>query len=67
MKDTQKIQLTLTQTELSVLHSALTEYRAKLGNLTSEMVAMGLATDEAQSLATQLSALSSKMCFLLNQ
>ena len=67
MKDTQKIQLTLTQTELSVLHSALTEYRAKLGNLTNEMVAMGLATDEAQSLATQLSALSSKMCILLNQ
>jgi hypothetical protein len=31
------------------------------------MVAMGLATDEAQSLATQLSALSSKMCILLNQ
>ncbi len=49
---------------MNLLHSALCDYRGKLGNLMGQMSCMELATEEAQALWNQLGDLSSKMCDL---
>ena len=64
MENTRKITLSLTREELNLLHSALCDYRGKLGNLMGQMSCMELATEEAQALWNQLGDLSSKMCDL---
>jgi len=65
MESTRKITLSLTWEEMNLLHSALCDYRGKLGNLIGQMGCMGLATEEAQALWYQLGDLSSKMCDLM--
>lgn len=65
MENTRKITLPLTWEEMNLLHSALCDYRGKLGNLMSQMGCIGLATEEAQALWNQLGDLSTKMCDLM--
>lgn len=65
MEDTLKITLSLTREEMNLLHSALCDYRGKLGNLMGQMGCMGLATEEAQALWNQLGDLSGKMCDMM--
>ncbi len=50
MENTREITLSLTREEMNLLHSALCDYRGKLGNLMGQMSCMGLATEEAQAL-----------------
>lgn len=64
MENTRKITLSLTREEMNLLHSALCDYRGKLGNLMGQMSCMELATEEALALWNQLGDLSSKMCDL---
>ncbi len=65
MENTRKITLSLTREEMNLLHSALCDYRGKLGNLMGQMGYMGLATEEAQALWNQLGQLSNKLCDLM--
>ena len=44
MEHTQEVALRLTQEELLLTHSALCDYRARLGNLMGQMAGMGLST-----------------------
>ncbi len=50
---------------MNLLHSALCDYRGKLGNLMGQMGCMGLETEEAQDLSNRLGKLSKKMCDLM--
>ncbi len=65
MENRHEVTLNLSQDELTILHSALCDYRGKLGNLMGQMGCMGLATDEAQDLSNRLGKLSKKMCDLM--
>lgn len=67
MKRTSEVSLKLTQTELELLHTALSDYRGKLGNLILQMASMNLDTDEAQTLSNQLGNLSRRMCDLMTE
>jgi len=67
MQSTHDVELKLTQKELLILHTALCDYRGKLGSLMGQMGYMGLATEEAQTLWNQLGDLSSKMCDLMTE
>ncbi len=65
MNSTPEVSLTLSQKELALLHSALCDYRGKLGNLIGQMASMQLETDEAQALSNLLGDLSRRMCDLM--
>ncbi len=65
MENTREITLSLTREEMNLLHSALCDYRGKLGNLMGQMGCMGLETEEAQDLSNRLGKLSKKMCDLM--
>ena len=64
MEHTQEVALRLTQEELLLTHSALCDYRSKLGNLMSQMAGLGLSTEEAQMLSNRLGELTAQMCTL---
>ena len=59
--------LTLKREELLLLHTALCEQRAKLGNTISELASFDLPTDDAQALANRLAGLSRRMCEALDR
>ena len=52
---------------LLLLHAALCEQRAKLGNTISELASFDLPTDDAQALANRLAGLSRRMCEALDR
>ena len=62
MKKHTTVNLSLTQEELLILHTALCEYRGKLGILMSQLASFDLPTNDAQALANRLAELSRKMC-----
>ena len=66
MEHTQEVTLWLTQAELLLTHSALCDYRARLGNLMGQMAGMGLSTAEAQMLSNQLGAIAARLRNLMN-
>ena len=66
MEHTEEVALRLTQGELLLTHSALCDYRARLGNLMSQMAGMGLSTAEAQMLSNQLGAIAARLRNLMN-
>lgn len=66
MEHTEEFALRLTQEELLLTHSALCEYRAKLGNLIGQMAGMDLSTAEAQMLSNQLGAIAARLRNLMN-
>ena len=67
MDNKNNVELTLTQKELAILHSALIDYRCKLGNLIGQVAGMGLDTEEATQLSNQLRDLSDRICDLLTE
>ena len=67
MQNTHEVELKLTQKELVILHTALCDYRGKLGNLIGQLGAMGLSTEEAEELSNQLGGLSTRMCDLMTE
>ena len=67
MQNTHEVELKLTQKELVILHTALCDYRGKLGNLIGQLGAMGLATEDAEALSNQLGVLSRRMCDLMTE
>ena len=67
MSNTHEVELKLTQKELLILHSALCDYRGKLGNLIGQLGTMGLATEDAEALSNQLGVLSRRMCDLMTE
>lgn len=66
MEHTQEVALRLTQEELFLTHSALCDYRARLGNLMGQMAGMGLSIEEAQTLSNQLGAIAARLRNLMN-
>ena len=66
MEHTEEVALRLTQGELLLTHSALCDYRARLGNLMGQMAGMGLSTAEAQMLSNQLGAIAAQLRNLMN-
>ena len=58
---------TLKREELLLLHTALCQQRAKLGNTISELASFDLPTDDAQALANRLAGLSRRMCEALDR
>ena len=66
MEHTEEVALRLTQGELLLTHSALCDYRARLGNLMGQMAGMGLSTTEAQMLSNQLGAIAARLRNLMN-
>ncbi len=61
MEKNTTVTLTLTQEELMILHTALCEYRGKLGNLISQLAGFDLPTTDAQALANRLAELSRRI------
>ena len=61
------VTLTLKREELLLLHTALCEQRAKLGNTISELASFDLPTDDAPALANRLAGLSRRMCEALDR
>ena len=66
MEHTQEVALRLTQEELLLTHSALCDYRARLGNMMGQMAGMGLSTAEAQTLSNRLGAIAARLRSLTN-
>ena len=56
-----QVTITLTQAEVSLLHTALCDYRGKIGNLTAQLASAGLDSTEADELWNRLGSLSRRL------
>lgn len=56
-----QISITLTQEELSLLHTALCDYRGKMGNLAAQVASVGLDSTDADTLWNRLGVLSKRL------
>ena len=56
-----QVTITLTQEEVSLLHTALCDYRGKIGNLAAQIASAGLDSTEADALWNRLGSLSRRL------
>ena len=56
-----QITITLTQEEVSLLHTALCDYRRKIGNLAAQIASAGLDSTVADELWNRLGCLSRRL------
>ena len=56
-----QVTITLTQEEVSLLHTALCDYRGKIGNLAAQIASASLDSTEADELWNRLGSLSRRL------
>ena len=56
-----QITITLTQDEVTLLHTALCDYRGKIGNLAAQIASAGLDITEADALWNRLGSVSRRL------
>ena len=56
-----QVTITLPQEEVSLLHTALCDYRGKIGNLAAQIASAGLDSTEADALWNRLGSVSRRL------